>query len=366
MEKYYKMRKNILVIPGDGVGVEITQCSKLILEKIGYLFCHDFYFDEALMGHTAIEKTNEPLPKETLAKARASHAILFGAIGHPMYDENPNLKVRPEQGLLAIRKSLNLFANLRPIMIFEELTHASCLKKEIISDTDIMFFRELTGDVYFGEKKLSDDGKTASDLMIYTVEEVERISHLAFKAAQQRKKKVCSVDKANVLESSRLWRRVVQEVAKQYADVEVSHMFVDNAAMQLIANPRQFDVVLTSNLFGDILTDEASQITGSLGMLPSASIGGGIGLFEPIHGSAPSLAGKNVANPIASILSAALLLDMGLGLKQESQAVIAAVKATLQQNYRTADLINPHDNALHYTLLGTKEMGQQILEAIKK
>jgi 3-isopropylmalate dehydrogenase len=254
------MTKNILIIPGDGIGQEVTLWGKAVLQEVATIFNHEFSFEEALMGHAAIEIYGSPLPDETLQKARCSNAILFGAIGHAKYDNDPSLKVRPEQGLLKIRKELGLYANLRPIILFNELLNASSLKPEVLRGTDILFFRELTGDVYFGDKHRSEDGNTASDLMIYHRFEIERIARKAFAAAQSRHKKLCSVDKANVLESSRLWREVVQQLAKEFPDVETQHMFVDNAAMQLVKDPKQFDVVLTANLFGDILTDEASQI----------------------------------------------------------------------------------------------------------
>lgn len=354
------MSYKILVIPGDGIGQEVTTWGKKVIEKIGSKYGHNFVFDEAIMGHTAIEATGNPLPDETLAKAKASHAILFGAIGHIKYDNDPTAKVRPEQGLLKIRKELGLYANLRPIKLFDELLGASSIKPEILKGSDILFFRELTGDVYFGEKKRSEDRKTASDLMIYSAYEVERIAIKAFEAARTRKKKLCSVDKANVLEASRLWREVVQETAKKYPDVEVEHMFIDNAAMQLIKDPKKFDVVLTANLFGDILTDEASQIAGSMGMLASASVGDTIGFYEPIHGSAHDIAGKGVANPLASILSAALMLDISFGLKKEADNVIAAVDKTLKEGYRTRDIADsatPADK-----ILGTNEMGTKVIE----
>src|SRR6186713_1590100 len=322
------MKKKIVILPGDGIGKEVTTCGKQMLEQIAECFGHNFVFEEGIMGHVAIEATGNPLPDETLEKARKSDAILFGAVGHPKYDNDPTLKVRPEQGLLKMRKELGLYANLRPIKLFDELLHASSIKPEILKGSDILFFRELTGDVYFGEKGRKDDNNTAYDTMIYSRYEVERIAHKAFKAAQTRKKRLTSVDKANVLESSRLWRSVVQDVAKQYPDVTVDHMFVDSAAMKLIQNPRSFDVVVTGNLFGDILTDEASQIAGSMGMLASASIGDTVGLYEPIHGSAHDITGMGIANPLASILSAALLLEISLGLKEESQVVIRAVEQT--------------------------------------
>lgn len=356
------MKKNILVIPGDGIGQEVTQWGKAALEQIAHKFGHEFNFDEAIMGHEAIEATGNPLPDETLDKARKSDAILFGAIGHAKYDNDPSLKVRPEQGLLKIRKELGLYANLRPILLFDELLEASSIKAHILQGTDILFFRELTGDVYFGEKKRSEDCQTASDLMIYHRYEVERIAHKAFQAAQKRRKRLCSVDKANVLEASRLWREVVQEIAKQYPDVETTHMFIDNAAMQLIKDPKQFDVVLTANLFGDILTDEASQISGSMGMLASASVGDGVGFYEPIHGSAHDIAGKNLANPLASILSAALMLEISFGLKEEGQYLVQAVDKALKAGYRTKDIADSNTNTAH--ILGTKEMGQLIIKLL--
>lgn len=356
------LQKKILVIPGDGIGEEVTRWGKAALERIADVYDHEFSFDEAQMGHVAIEATGNPLPEETLTKARVSDAILFGAIGHIKYDMDPTLKVRPEQGLLAIRKELGLFANLRPIKLFDELLFASPLKEEVIRGADILFFRELTGDVYFGKKERSNDGKTASDLMIYSTYEVERIAHMAYQAAMTRKKKVCSVDKANVLESSRLWRETVQLVAAQYPEVETEHMFVDNAAMQLIKNPVRFDVILTGNLFGDILTDEASQIAGSMGMLASASLGEHIGLYEPIHGSGHDIAGKNLANPLASILSAALMLDISFGLKKEAGAIYNAIESVLKQGFRTNDIAGDHTP--QNNILRTDEMGKKVIEHI--
>lgn len=356
------MKKNILIIPGDGIGPEVTIWGKAVLEQIATAFNHEFTFDEALMGHVAIEATGNPLPDETLEKAKNSDAILFGAVGHAKYDNDPSLKVRPEQGLLKIRKELGLYANLRPILLFDELLNASSIKSSILKGTDILFFRELTGDVYFGEKKRSEDRNTASDLMIYHKYEVERITHKAYQAAMQRNKKLCSVDKANVLESSRLWRETVQEIAKQYPEVETEHMFIDNAAMQLIKDPKRFDVVLTANLFGDILTDEASQIAGSMGMLASASIGDGTGFFEPIHGSAHDIAGKNIANPLASILSVALMLEISFGLKEEAKMVVNVVNRVLKKGFRTSDISD--ESTRPDQILGTKEMGKLILKFI--
>jgi 3-isopropylmalate dehydrogenase len=352
----------ILVIPGDGIGQEVTTWGKKIIEKIAQKYGHAVSFEEGLMGHMAIEATGNPLPDETLSKANNSDAILFGAIGHIKYDNDPSAKVRPEQGLLKIRKELGLYANLRPIKLFDELLGASSLKPEVLRGSDILFFRELTGDVYFGEKKRSSDGNTASDLMIYSRYEVERIAEKAFKAAQARSKRLCSVDKANVLESSRLWRETVQELAKHYPDVETEHMFIDNAAMQLIKDPKRFDVVLTANLFGDILTDEASQIAGSMGMLASASVGDKVGLYEPIHGSAHDIAGKGLANPLASILSAALMFEISFGLKSEANAIVDAVAATLKAGFRTKDIADA--STLGNKLLGTDAMGEEVLSRI--
>ena len=356
------MKKNILVIPGDGIGPEVTTWGKAVLEKIAEVYGHEFSFQEALMGHVAIEATGNPLPDETLQKAQQSDAILFGAVGHAKYDNDPAAKVRPEQGLLKIRKELGLYANLRPILLFDELLDASSIKPSILKGTDILFFRELTGDVYFGEKKRSEDGHTASDLMVYSRYEIERIAHKAFEAAMTRSKRLCSVDKANVLESSRLWRETVQQVSKKYPEVETEHMFIDNAAMQLIKDPKRFDVVLTANLFGDILTDEASQIAGSMGMLASASIGDGTGFFEPIHGSAHDIAGKDLANPLASILSVALMLDISFGLKEESKLIINVIKQVLAEGFRTNDIADGSTNP--YKVLGTQDMGKLILKFI--
>src|SRR6187402_3014452 len=331
-------KKNILIVPGDGIGQEVTAAGKKVLDKIAAKFGHGFTYDEALIGHAAIEATGNPLPDESLEKMRRSDAVLFGAVGHPKYDNDPSAKVRPEQGLLKMRKELGLYANLRPIKLFDELLSASSIKPEILKGADILFFRELTGDVYFGERGRKDGNDTAFDTMIYSRYEVVRIAHKAFKAALTRGKKLTSVDKANVLESSRLWREVVQQVAKEYPDVTVEHQFVDSAAMKLIQNPRSFDVVLTGNLFGDILTDEASQIAGSMGMLASASVGDTVGLYEPIHGSAHDITGKGIANPLASILSVALLLDISFGLQEEADTVIKAVEQSLKDGYRTRDI----------------------------
>ncbi len=358
MKKY-----KITVLPGDGIGKEVTDCGKKVLEQVAECYGFEIAFDYALIGHEAIEATGDPLPAESLEKMKKADAVLFGAVGHPKYDDDPTLPVRPEQGLLKMRKELGLYANLRPIKLFDELLEASSIKPEILKGSDILFFRELTGDVYFGERGRTNNNDTAFDTMIYSKYEVERIAHKAFKAAQTRRKKVTSVDKANVLESSRLWRSVVQEVAKNYPDVTVEHMFVDAAAMKLIQNPKSFDVVVTGNLFGDILTDEASQIAGSMGMLASASVGDTVGLYEPIHGSAHDITGKGIANPLASILSAALLLDISLGLKEESEAVIRAVEQTLKAGYRTRDIAD--SKTPHEKILGTEVMGNVVCNHIR-
>lgn len=356
------MKKHILVVPGDGIGQEVTKVGKAVLEKIAEKFGHEFTYDEALIGHVAIEATGNPLPDETLEKMRASDAVLFGAVGHPKYDNDPSAKVRPEQGLLKMRKELGLYANLRPIKLFDELLSASSIKPEILKGADILFFRELTGDVYFGKRERLDDGNTAYDTMIYSKYEVERIARKAFEAARTRSKKLMSVDKANVLESSRLWREVIQKLAPEYPDVEVEHQFIDAAAMLLIKDPKRFDVVVTGNLFGDILTDEASQIAGSMGMLASASIGDQTGVYEPIHGSAHDITGKGVANPMASVLSVALLLDISFGLKDEANAVINAVDSVLKAGFRTRDIADANTPA--DKILGTDACGEEILKRI--
>ncbi|WP_276501258.1 3-isopropylmalate dehydrogenase [Terrimonas pollutisoli] len=331
------MKKNIAVIEGDGIGPEVTKQSIRVLNAIAETFNHQFTYSHCLMGADAIDKTGNPLPDETIEVCLKSDAILFGAIGHPKYDNDPTAKVRPEQGLLKLRKSLQLFANIRPVNTYPALHHLSPLKTKNIEGVDFVIFRELTGGIYFGKKELNAEGTQASDDCVYSREEIERIAHLAFQYAQKRRKKLLLVDKANVLETSRLWRKVVQELATSYPDITVEYMFVDNAAMQIIINPKQFDVVLTENMFGDIISDEASVISGSLGLLPSASIGNGSALFEPIHGSYPQAAGKDIANPLGSILSAAMLLDH-FELKEEADLVREAVTWTLQNGFVTKDI----------------------------
>lgn len=331
------MEKNIVIIEGDGIGPEVTRQAVKVLNAIAEQFGHEFHYRYCLMGAVAIDKTGNPLPDETIEACLNCDAILFGAIGHPKYDHDPSAKVRPEQGLLKLRKSLQLFANIRPVTTYPSLQHLSPLKAQQLEGVDFIIFRELTGGIYFGKKELSDDGTRAADDCVYTRQEIERIARLAFQYAQQRRKKLTLVDKANVLETSRLWRKVVQELGGQYADVKLDFLYVDNAAMQIILNPKQFDVVLTENMFGDIISDEASVISGSLGLLPSASVGAGTALFEPIHGSYPQAAGKDIANPLGSILSAAMLLDH-FGLSKEAEAVRLGVEWTLINGFVTKDI----------------------------
>ena len=337
--KKISMKFNIAVLAGDGIGPEVTEQAIKALDAIADVFDHSFVYTNSLVGACAIDQTGNPLPDETIEICKESDAVLFGAIGHPKYDNDPSAKVRPEQGLLKLRKSLGLFCNIRPVKAFDRLIDNSPLKREIISGTDISIYRELTGGIYFGDKHLSEDGQVATDGCSYSVEEISRITHLAFKEAQNRRKKITLVDKANVLETSRLWRKTVTEIAKDYADVELDFLFVDNAAMQMILNPSQFDVILTENLFGDIISDEASVIGGSIGLLASASVGSTVGMFEPIHGSFPQATGKNIANPLASILSAAMMLRH-LDLHKEAAAIENAVEKSLELGITTGD-INP-------------------------
>lgn len=350
------MSYNIAIIPGDGIGPEVTAQAKKALDAVADEFGHSFSYTNALMGACAIDKTGNPLPEETIDICEKSDAILFGAIGHPKYDNDPSAKVRPEQGLLRLRKSLRLFCNVRPVKAYEQLIDNSPLKREIISGADMTIYRELTGGIYFGDKHLSEDGQVATDGCSYSVAEISRIAHLAFKEAQNRRKKLTLVDKANVLETSRLWRKTVTEIAKSYKDVSVDFLFVDNAAMQMILNPKQFDVILTENLFGDIISDEASVIGGSIGLLASASIGKENALFEPIHGSFPQATGKDIANPLASILSAAMLLRH-LNLHKEADSIEAAVEKSLELGFTTSD-INPDKP------FGTTKVGDFIADYI--
>lgn len=339
------MQKKITVIEGDGIGPEVTAQSVKVLNAVGTRFGHSFEYEYALMGACAIDQTGNPLPDATIEACLNSDAILFGAIGHPKYDNDPTAKVRPEQGLLKLRKTLGLYANIRPIATYAALAHLSPLKAERLRNVDFVIYRELTGGIYFGAKTVDEQKTSASDDCVYTRAEIERITHPAFEHARNRRKKLTLVDKANVLETSRLWRKVVQDIAPQYPDVTVDFLFVDNAAMQIILNPAQFDVILTENMFGDIISDEASVISGSLGLLPSASIGKGAALFEPIHGSYPQAAGKDIANPLGSILSAAMLLEH-LGMPAEARAVREAVNWSLAEGLVTQD-IDP--NHYHFT-----------------
>lgn len=356
------MEYKLAVIPGDGIGPDVVEQTLRVLDKVGEKFGHTFHYHKVLAGGCAIDATGGCLPQETIDVCKASDAVLLGAVGGWKWDTLPGDQ-RPERALLGLRKALGLFANLRPALLFEQLADASPLKPEILAGgLDIVVVRELTGGIYFGEKgfKDTDLGPAAYDVEQYAEEEVRRIAKVAFDMAMKRSKHVTSVDKANVLESSRLWRRVVAEVAQDYPEVTLDNLYVDNAAMQLVRNPRQFDVIVTSNIFGDILSDEASQITGSIGMLPSASLAkGNFGMYEPVHGSAPDIAGQDKANPMATILSAAMMLRYTFGLLQEADAVENAVKAVLDQGYRTPDLF-----AGEGTLIGTAEMGRRIAEAL--
>lgn len=331
------MKKNITIIPGDGIGPEVTREAVRVLNAVALKFHHDFNFTYCLMGASAIDKTGDPLPQATTDSCLQSDAVLLGAIGHPKYDNDPSAKVRPEQGLLRLRKELQLFANIRPITAYSSLHHLSPLKEKQLRGVDFIIYRELTGGIYFGKKELNEEGTEASDLCTYSKNEIERIAHPAFASAQKRRKKLTLVDKANVLETSRLWRKTVQEIAANYPDVKVNYMYVDNAAMQIMINPKQFDVVLTENMFGDILSDEASVISGSLGLLPSSSIGDKNALFEPIHGSYPQAAGKDIANPVGSILSAALMMEH-FEMPDEAKAIRDGVEWTLLNGFVTKDI----------------------------
>lgn len=350
------MKLNIALLPGDGIGPEVLSQAVKCLQAVEETFNHQFIYREAPIGAFAIEKYKDALPDKTLNLCEDSDAILFGAIGDPKYDNNPEAKIRPEQGLLKLRKELGLYTNIRPIKAFSSLVDKSPLKKEIIQGSDFVIYRELTGGIYFGEKKTNEKGTISSDLCEYSEKEISRIAHHAFKAARNRGGKLTLVDKANVLESSRLWRKVVSKIGESYPDVELNFMFVDNAAMQIILNPRDFDVVLTENMFGDILSDEASVIGGSIGLLASASIGDENALFEPIHGSYPQAKGKDMANPVASILSAAMLLEH-FKLFEEAMAVREAVDISLEKGVVTTDL-NPKSS------YGTNQVGDFIADHI--
>ena len=355
---------NITVLKGDGIGPDIVAEAMNVLEAVGKKYNHKFNFNEKLVGGAALDACGVPLPDDTLEACKNCDSILLGAVGGPKWDNLPS-NMRPEAGaLLRLRKELGLYANLRPAIIHKALSSASPIKPEIIGDSlDILVVRELTGGIYFGERGHREGkyGEEAYDVEAYSEFEVKRIAKTAFEAAMKRNKRVTSIDKSNVLESSKLWRKAVIEVAKDYSEVELDHMYVDNAAMQLVRNPKHFDVIVTSNIFGDIISDEASQITGSIGMLPSASLSdGAFGMYEPIHGSAPDIAGMDIANPIATILSAGMMLRYSFGLNAEADAIEAAVTEVLDAGYRTPDIYSEGT-----TKVGTKEMGRIISEKIK-
>lgn len=352
------MQFKIATLPGDGIGPEIVEQAVKAMKSVGGVFGHEFDFQYAEVGASAIDAVGDPYPEATHNLCMESDAVLFGAIGDPKYDNNPSAKVRPEQGLLRMRKLLGLYANIRPVVTFPKLNYKSPLKEEIVEGSDFVVIRELTGGIYFGEPRgRSEDGNTAFDTCVYKREEVERILELAYEYAGKRRKHLTVVDKANVLGTSRLWREVAQGMEKDNADVQTEYMFVDNAAMQLIQWPKKFDVMVTENMFGDILSDEASVITGSMGLLPSASVGVHTSVFEPIHGSYPQAAGKNIANPIATILSAAMLLE-SLDLMKEAEAIRNAVNQVIDEDYLTEDLNK--DNAR-----STTEVGDKIAELIR-
>jgi len=356
-QNIFNMNYKIAVLPGDGIGPEITREAVKVLKAVGEKFNHNFEFSEGLIGAVAIDETANPFPEKTFELCKNADAVLFGAIGDPKYDNNPNAKIRPEQGLLKMRKDLGLYANIRPVTTFPSLIDKSPLRADIVKDVDFVVIRELTGGIYFGEPRgRTEDGKTAFDTSVYSVNEIERITNLAINYAKKRNKKLSVVDKANVLATSRLWRETTQKMSENNKDIEFEYMFVDNASMQLIQNPRAFDVMVTENMFGDILTDEASVITGSLGLLPSASVGLLTSVFEPIHGSYPQAKGLNIANPVATILSSAMLLE-SLDLQNEANAIKNAVNKSLEQEIVTENL--SVDNAY-----STSEVGDWIAKNV--
>lgn len=358
------MEKRVAVLPGDGIGQEVTSGAVKILKAVGRRFGHHFSCTYAPVGGAAVDETGTPLPEKTLELCKNSDAVLFGSVGGPKW-ENVPVEQRPEKGLLQLRKSLDLFSNLRPVKVFSGLSAYSSFKQEAVQDVDFVIVRELTGGLYFGKpsgRKISNNEEEVVDTLYYKRKEIERIVEKAFKMASQRNGKVTSVDKANVLESSRMWREVADETAKRYPDVRLEHMLVDRAAMELIGNPRQFDVIVTENMFGDILSDEASMLTGSLGLLPSASLSeNGPGLYEPVHGSAPEIAGQNKANPVAAILSVAMMLRHSFRMPEAAEAVEIAVAEVLAAGYRTADIAGIGQRAI-----GTKQMTNQVLYAIEE
>lgn len=358
------MKFEIAVIKGDGIGPEIVSEAMKVLEAVGEKYGHEFHFTEALAGGCAIDAEGIPLPQETIDICKKSDSILLGAVGGPKWDGQPG-HLRAEKAILGLRSELGLFANLRPALMFDSLADACPLKPELVEGgLDVLIVRELTGGIYFGErgrKQTEDMGEMAYDILPYSEKEIERIGRVAFDMAMKRNKKVTSVDKSNVLETSRLWRSVMHRLKEEYPEVEYADLFVDNAAMQLVINPKQFDVIVTENMFGDILSDEASMITGSIGMLPSASLGEGtVGLYEPIHGSAPDIAGKGIANPLATILSLGMMLRYSLGLPEEALAIENAVKAVLEEGFRTADIAKPGE-----ATLSTSEMGAKVVAKLK-
>ena len=353
---------NILILPGDGIGIETSAQAEKVLLCLNEYFSLDANLNSALIGGSAYDKTGTPLPDETLKLARASDAVLLGAVGGYQWEKLPR-EVRPERALLSIRSELNLFANLRPALLYPQLAEASTLKSEVVSGLDIMIVRELIGGIYFGKPRgvrMEGSQRLGFNSATYLESEIERIAHKAFQIAQKRNKRLCSVDKANVLEVCELWREVVSDTAKAYPDIVLSHLYIDNAAMQLVKDPKQFDVILTSNLFGDILSDLAAMLTGSIGMLPSASLNEyGFGLYEPIHGSAPKMAGKNMANPLAAILSVAMMLRYSLNKPLLAELVEKAVYQTLDANYRTADIASMHDK-----IISTSKMGDAVVSSL--
>jgi len=351
----------ITVIPGDGIGKEVVAGGLKVLETISKKYGHQFTFVQALAGGAALDAVGIPLPEETLSSCRKSNAVLLGAVGGPKWDNNPP-HLKPEQALLGLRKSLGLYANIRPAKIFSALIGASALKKEVVEGVDIVVVRELTGGIYFGTPRglETKNGETvATNTLVYSESEIVRIAKSAFDIARKRKKKLCSVDKANILETSQLWRKTVTAVAENYRDVELSHMYVDNCAMQLVRNPKQFDVIVTENMFGDILSDEAAMLTGSIGMLASASLGGKVALYEPVHGSAPDIAGQDKANPIATISSVAMMLRYSFDLQKEADDVESAIEKVLDNGYRTTDIMTENSKRI-----GTKEMAERLCSAI--
>jgi 3-isopropylmalate dehydrogenase len=359
-----QMSKKVLILPGDGIGPEIVREARKVLSCVNSQFDLGLELDEQLVGGAAIDATGKPLPDETLAAARGADAILLGAVGGPKWDSIPDFAIRPEKGLLGIRSALGLFANLRPAILYPQLAHASSLKPEIVAGLDILIVRELTGGIYFGQPRgvrVKEGGvREGFNTYVYDENEIRRIGRVAFEAARARSKRLCSVDKANVLEVTVLWREIMTDLAAEYPDVELSHMYVDNAAMQLVRAPKQFDVVVTGNMFGDILSDAAAMLTGSIGMLPSASLDeNGKGMYEPCHGSAPDIAGQGIANPLATILSVAMMLRYSLAAPEAADKIEAVVSQVLDQNLRTADIMSAGMQAV-----STSEMGDAVLRAL--